>query len=243
MKPPNETKIWRYMDFTKFMSLLQFQKLFFTTTRLLDDKFDGSLANVGVVGIAVFGMPDLSVENIQQSLLYPPSGMAISCWHMNEGESAAMWKAYAFNSGGVAIQSDVSRLESAGNYSEVKVVQGKVNYGLKDLGVGFNHVSPFFYKRSSFAYEQEYRVLVYVGEDHVKREKLQREGGLFIPMKLEVLIEKIYIAPFSPPWFSHLVKNVIRKYGLNKPVVLSEIDQKPFPKNPFPHHLLPKEDR
>jgi hypothetical protein len=47
--------------------------------------------------------------------------------HMNNGESAAMWKAYAFNSGGIAIQSEIGALELAGDYSKVEVVQGKVN--------------------------------------------------------------------------------------------------------------------
>jgi hypothetical protein len=37
------TKIWRYMDFTKFISVLDTQTLFFSRIDLLGDKFEGSV--------------------------------------------------------------------------------------------------------------------------------------------------------------------------------------------------------
>lgn len=42
-QPNNENiKIWRYMDFTKFMSLLDTKKLFFTRADKFEDPFEGS---------------------------------------------------------------------------------------------------------------------------------------------------------------------------------------------------------
>ena len=45
MPPPNlDVPIWRYMDFTKFVSLLQNRGLFFPTVTQLNDPFEGSFA-------------------------------------------------------------------------------------------------------------------------------------------------------------------------------------------------------
>ena len=48
-KPENEnTKIWRYLDFTKFVSLLDKSALFFTRADRLNDPFEGSYSKVNI---------------------------------------------------------------------------------------------------------------------------------------------------------------------------------------------------
>ena len=43
--PPPDAVLWRYMDFTKFVSLLEKQALFFARAdKLEDDPFEGYLA-------------------------------------------------------------------------------------------------------------------------------------------------------------------------------------------------------
>lgn len=39
--PPSEAILWRYMDFTKFVSLLEKSALFFARADKLDDPFEG----------------------------------------------------------------------------------------------------------------------------------------------------------------------------------------------------------
>ena len=48
--PTDEAILWRYMDFTKFVSLLDKQALFFASITSLEDPFEGSLpvANMNV---------------------------------------------------------------------------------------------------------------------------------------------------------------------------------------------------
>lgn len=48
LKPNENTKIWRYMTFAEFVSLLEKQSLFFCKSDLLGDPFEGSrpMANV-----------------------------------------------------------------------------------------------------------------------------------------------------------------------------------------------------
>jgi len=43
--PPAETVLWRYLDFTKFVSMLDSSSLFFTRCDLFDDPFEGSYPN------------------------------------------------------------------------------------------------------------------------------------------------------------------------------------------------------
>ena len=39
---PDSTKIWRYMDFTKFVNLLYTESLFFCRVDRLEDKWEGT---------------------------------------------------------------------------------------------------------------------------------------------------------------------------------------------------------
>lgn len=48
-KPENENaKIWRYIDFTKFVSLLDKSALFFTRADRLGDPFEGSYSRANI---------------------------------------------------------------------------------------------------------------------------------------------------------------------------------------------------
>jgi hypothetical protein len=49
-KPTDEnTRIWRYLDFTKFVSLLDRQALFFTRVDKLGDAFEGSSSKADIL--------------------------------------------------------------------------------------------------------------------------------------------------------------------------------------------------
>ena len=45
---------------------------------------------------------------------------------------------------------------------------------------------------------------------------------------MDVLIDKIYVAPQTPDWQLNLVKSIVEKYGLGKEVVRSILDDKPI---------------
>jgi hypothetical protein len=44
--PPDRARLWRYMDFTKFVSLLDKEALFFSSAAILGDPFEGSDSRV-----------------------------------------------------------------------------------------------------------------------------------------------------------------------------------------------------
>src|SRR5260370_42500079 len=41
--PPEDTKIWRYLNFTKFVGLLETRSLYFSSLARLEDRFEGPL--------------------------------------------------------------------------------------------------------------------------------------------------------------------------------------------------------
>jgi hypothetical protein len=114
-QPSNEqVKVWRYMDFTKFVSLLDSQQLYFTRVDKFDDPFEGSLPKINVAARQHF--PDGITPEVREALIKVmantgeinqkwPRFHAINCWHMNEHESAAMWKLYLKSNEGISIQS------------------------------------------------------------------------------------------------------------------------------------------
>lgn len=241
--PDNEfVKIWRYMDFTKFVSMLDTKQLFFTEFRKFEDPFEGQFPD----GNRIETMKKLEKDfaGNQQMLdflhkenpidrstkgLHSLGNYFINCWHENEDESAAMWKLYSDHEKGIAIQSTFKNLCDCFFEYENDVAIGKVQYlNYKKDSIPWGNelkiYKPFIYKRKSFVHEQEIRAIVFIS-NKVNNEK---KDGIYVPISLDTLIEKIYISPMSKKWFFDLVKSVLKKYGLNKEVIQSDLYNGPL---------------
>jgi hypothetical protein len=243
VQPENEqVKVWRYMDFTKFVSLIDTRCLYFTRADKFDDPFEGSwpLTNVR----AMKNAPDeLSAEDKETYLKsYADIGKdsklwlkfaAINCWHMNEHESAAMWKLYLKSNEGIAVQSTYNKLRSSISDNE-NVNLGLVkyiDYETEWIDGRVNLLAPFVHKRKSFEHEREVRALVIKWpaiEETVDSNHEPIGNGLKIKVDIEHLIEKIYIAPYSPDWFGDLVRALIHRYGYAFNVVQSKLSEQPI---------------
>jgi len=129
--PPQETdiRIWRYLDFTKFVSLLDRQALFFARSHKLNDPFEGSYARANRRQRSVPNdeLPD-RVYKQGQSGKDIRKNTLINSWHMNEQESAAMWQLYLKSDEGVAIQSTYRRLTESFHATKEDVFVGIVKY-------------------------------------------------------------------------------------------------------------------
>jgi hypothetical protein len=120
-----------------------------------------------------------------------------------------------------------------------KVSIGKVcylNYNNDSIPWGTDGLKiykPFMYKRRSFEHEREIRAIVFVSnndksniKDYVMEydgEKNEIMSGIYVPVSMGLLIEKIYVFPGAPKWFFDLVKSVSNKYGLDKEVTQSNL--------------------
>jgi hypothetical protein len=227
--------VWRYLDFTKFVSLLDTSSLYFATADSFDDPYEGTVAHANVEKRPEL-YPDLDEEQREKifSQLYPflkwqRQWTFISCWHMNEHESAAMWNLYSESNEAVAIQ---SRYSSLRNVLPDTVYIGKVKYidYQEDLVPEGNSLYPFIRKRRSFRHEREARAIFQdppVEDDGMKVGKENNEGGRSIEIDLSKLVETIYVSPTSADWFADLVRSVTDKYDKELPIEDSELNRRP----------------
>jgi len=241
IQPENgEIKVWQYMDFTKLVSLLDSRRLYFTRADELEDPFEGSWPRINVAARQFVGedIPPKGREKFLEQMCrlgdinkHWPRYIAINCWHMNEYESAAMWRLYLKSDEGIAIQSTYTKLRKSLIDTE-KIFLGRIEYIDYDSEHidARNILGAFVHKRKSFRHEQEVRALVLkmpTGEGGVDFTLETIDHGLQIKVDIETLIERIYVAPSAPAWLADLVKAVITRYGYNFEVVHSKLDQNP----------------
>ena len=236
---PEDTnvKIWRYIDFTKFVSLLDSNCLWFCRADKFQDPLEGSYPKMNVETRGkITGVPPKYLPYVEKILKGMsetkrdwPRYTAINCWHINEHESSAMWSLYLKSNEGIAIQSTYNMLKDSFTKTKEDVYIGKVNYIDYEHQVieDANLYSPFIYKRKSYEHERELRAIV------MKPPPLGRKGldftvdtidfGINIPVIIDALIESVYIAPSAPDWFGQLVESALKKYGYTFPINQSTI--------------------
>lgn len=238
-KPSDGTKIWRYMDFTKLVDMLDSSTLFFTRSDKFEDPFEGQLSFANKkMRPTVYNGTDVSEEvlgDLDEFYRRLRMYTLINCWHMNEHESAAMWKLYLKSNEGIAIQSTYNRLCDSFCNTESDVYIGKVHYVdyEEEFIPEWNAFSPYVYKRKSFEHEKELRAVIQEVPAHPVEDKLDwsilpRGFGANVNVDLEILIENVYVAPTSPQWVYDLVKSVMKKYGINRDVIKSNLYTNPF---------------
>lgn len=238
-EPPEDenVKIWRYIDFTKLVSLIDRKALFFSKAVTLaekGDKFEGLYPTAYFEEI----LKNTNSEHLKKTykrLLGSKSNIreyiVINCWHINKVESAAMWKLYAGSGRGIAIQSTYNKLVESFHLNPDDVFIGIVKYIEDTIPFG-NMFYPFLYKRKYFEHEQELRAMtISLRKDKDGKEigkvKNKTDKGEYVPVDLDTLIEKIYISPTSEPWFYELVNSIDKKFEINKEVIRSKLSEEP----------------
>ncbi|HFK1481124.1 TPA: DUF2971 domain-containing protein [Bacillus cereus] len=215
--PSDVTKIWRYMDFTKLVYLLDTQSLFFVRSDKFDDPFEGLIPKAN----EQWDLDNEYNQIVKRSKTHRKF-TAITCWHRNDYESAAMWDLYLKNGDGVAIQSTIMNFKNSLNKTDKEIYLGKVDYIDYDKDLISNDIyAPYTHKRISFDHEKEVRAVYAVPySDNIEP---LFEFGVPIECDVEILIEKIHISPTAPDWFEELVRSVCKKYGLDKKITKSKL--------------------
>lgn len=229
------SKIWRYMDFTKFVSLLETSSLFFTRANKFDDPYEGvyPIYNRNEENRKmVYGekYDEKMHETLTNFIRKYRKHTLINCWHCNNYESAAMWKLYIKSNEGIAIQSTFQNFTECFSETKERIYIGKVGY--IDYESQFmpegNIYYPFIHKRSSFEHEKEIRALVSEDWKIIEESEEPYDYGKSILVNLDKLIDKIYVSPSAPEWFKELVKAMLEKYNIDKEVVQSKLYDNPY---------------
>lgn len=237
--PKDSAVIWRYLDFAKYVDLLDTRTLFFARSDRLGDPLEGSLSEASLERrrrrIESWSLSD--DEKLEYgcklSATYRNTRLRtyISCWTVGEHENAAMWHIYSSMKSGVAIRSTCQRLRDSLSPDDPTPVNiGEVLYeGDKELDPGAFFLLPYLLKRPSFAYERELRAIIQAGglsEEEDSREKAP--PGKNMKVDLKSLVESAYVAPMAPEWFFSLVESVTKRYRLSVPVVRSSLSDDPL---------------
>ena len=164
---PN-TVVWKYLDLSKFLDLLMSGKLFMSRSDKFEDQYEGTFSEPTFEEIK-----KLSIDNPDFLNYYKThrEKVAISSWHINEYESFAMWQIFTQKSEGLAIQSTLGRIQEALKADTTYNQHiGEVNYiDYKKEYIPFdNTFFPFLFKRKSFQYEREIRIISDVTEFQLK---------------------------------------------------------------------------
>lgn len=248
-RPPKHTKLWRYLDLAKYISLLQTKSLYFARADSFEDPFecakgykrsecrwDAYYAGFfnGAISSAEkqpwctleyseeekYKEADRLLKSLKEISMKDRQTTFICCWHENECESEAMWRLYSSNlSQGIAIQTTYERLYNS-LHKDPDIDIGRVNYvDFEKHLCGPN--GAWWFKRKSFEHEREVRAVIKVHSQNPVQ-------SIMRPIDMDLLIENIYISPTAPNWYRDLVADVTSKYGIKKVISCSSLSEEPF---------------
>lgn len=244
--PEDSVSLWRYMGFTKYMSLISSQSMYFTRSDCFSDIFEGAKGylnnkegwdrhyheffikaisnppkgfDLNLSEKEILERADSLLNDLECAGIKQRQSTFISCWHENEYESEAMWRLYSsYLPNALAIKTTTGDLlDSLGRDSSINI--GRVKYiDYKNEFAGINE--SFWRKRKSFEHEREVRAII---NDY------KCVGyGKSVPCDLKCLINNVYLSPSAADWFVDLVHSVNEKYGISANVSKSEMIGTPF---------------
>ncbi len=241
-------KISRYLDLTKFLDFVEFNRLYFRQVDKYDDVLEGCFPKQIyelAKGITVTGADGIPHNNgiIEQTKFRRKSNY-VSCWTLSNPENMGMWNVYG-GKNGLAIQTRVSILQSEleaapSKYTDethtlmrlepIKLKVSSIRY-INHSNVDPDNLklelikNPILLKNIGYSYENEIRFIY----DTVTPTLHQRLGdGFCLNVDANKIIEKILVSPAADEWFFELIKSVLSKYDLDNRVFWSDLR--------FPHY-------
>lgn len=248
--PAGNPRLWRYMDLSKYLQFLHSKTLWFARADCLGDPFEGSTPQAMdqaykaiLAEYEIESGADTGMKKLQET-------MYINCWHMNELESAAMWKLYSSGGDSVAITTTYERLSMVLPFWIQLGVVSYIDYRTEGFS-GDNIFNRFVHKRRSFAHEQELRAVFWDtqtfgghGEmpvqpkddtpQEVERARLanlpfsevnevRREFGAAVPVEVERLVTGVFVNPSAPSWLADLIGELSAGFGVKATVSQSAL--------------------
>ena len=225
--------LWRYMDLSKFVSMLEKNALWLARADTFRDRHEGrfpdEMRQLMEKAYESFGNDDKSlVKDADDFQDYMLKNTFISCWHKNFDENMVMWEIYGRDSNAVAIQITVRNIEksidSSGLTGHSLILQNVVYRKADEISGEILYEQCFFRKRPHFSFEQEVRISF----DTYSRLNPSKKTpyGYELPVHINGLIEKILVHPDSSDWFLDAIKSIADKYEVHAPVLRGQYGTK-----------------
>jgi hypothetical protein len=196
-------KVWRFMDFAQFVSLLKESALFFARSDCMPDKCEGLYPDGNLMklrssyAIAREEFSDKTLSDKIMSIILDRSikdnkKYFMNCWYANEYETFAIWDTHLKGERGICIRSTFKKLTDCLSKIKYNVHIDKVKYvDFRTFDIGSlnfeNNLERLFYKRLGYIYESEIRAVI---------ERADFSGtGFNVSVSLENLIEDIFVYP------------------------------------------------
>jgi hypothetical protein len=216
--PADTTVLWRYMDFAKFVEILENNTQWFARLDQFEDPLEG-LHTDGEMKSLRKNLDGNSANQLIDAFRSAKSSSYINCWRSGSYESLAMWDLYGQGSGIIAIKSTVGKLkESLTAYndpiyiSKVKYMDWSKRQGLDNILVAAS--------RKDLSYEHEAEVRAIFCPFRPKSSN-NLEAGEAVAVDIKKLITEVVVGPREQSWVARLVKRVMKKYELSHPIVVS----------------------
>jgi hypothetical protein len=232
-QPPPNTIIWRYFNEDNFLNFLETGSLHFAKASLLKDPFEGRYPHeykpmrMGGFDRSPFDRTpfDRVIQNFVPKEI--KESTYICCFTVNDYESDLLWKAYLSNSKGATIQTTVGKLKNCFDSDvDEDIFIGEVDYldyKTESFENGSNPFIPFLHKRAEYKHDDELRVIT--NNFSTKRETTK--NGVYIPISLKTLLEKIVMAPYTTKDFEEKVISLCKKKSLDNIVIHSTLEDQP----------------
>lgn len=221
-------RVWRYMNLAKFVWTLQKNALFFARLDHLGDAYEGyyTKPHETFASSPAGKTQGLPFKTLLKTFVSMRTKYFVNSWHMNEKDSAAMWRLYTSMDESICIASTYADLRDSFPPEVFLGVVRYIDYEQESFSIqnSFNFV---MHKRKSYSHEREVRGVVWLFDDAIREKFLQRENGLIVRLDLGKLIKSVYVCPSATPMFTEVVEGLLKSYGLVVPVLQSEVNAPP----------------
>jgi hypothetical protein len=143
-----------------------------------------------------------NVSSVVKGLRDLKKTIFVSCWHMNDTESEALWRIYGGPGYGICIRTTYERLGAAIT-ADRPIYAGTVTYldeTRESLGDG-NLFHNCLWKRKSFEHEREFRVVI--------QDSNAKSTGMSLVVDISQLVDRIIVHPEAEDWFLDIVKEFV----------------------------------
>ena len=229
----DDTVLWRYLDLPKLVSMLNDEALHFSRPNTLNDPWEGALSQASLDEYATYldfePNPTSALRRFRSDTAMDLQSFAnVSCWHMSERESAAMWFGYAGK--GLAIRTTFGNVCRAITDPRLIICAPikYIDYSTEKFGIT-DALTRLLHKRQSFESEREYRFFAINEKDPSKQRHEFGPAITKVPIDIHELIQAVYVSPRLEDWIRQGVQAIMTKWGFPDDIVKqSDLDAPPL---------------
>ncbi len=228
--PHDQTIIWRYMDFERFVNLLETGSLFFSRVDNLGDQHEGKVPKETIEAwrarIQTGQYTEGTLEDLDRHINFLHNEnrriSMVNCWSICMEENFALWKIYSKNNLGVAIRTLVGNFKRCFDPAPEKINIGTVNYTKrdnKDLRIS-NTLFPIFNKIEFYHYETELRAYT---QEYDEGYTPRYDKGKHVRVDLKTLITDVRLAPGASNKHYKEISELLATHGIDAKILHSSI--------------------